>query len=64
LTAPRKYAQHVRVNLLERLWRWWKPAEYDEERRASQGEGHPLSAEERAEEREPDSLSDINRTAG
>jgi hypothetical protein len=38
------------VKLRERLRRWWKPGEYDDERRAGEGEGHPLSAEERSEE--------------
>jgi hypothetical protein len=38
------------VNVWERLRRRWKPGEYDEERRPRDGEGHPLSDEERREE--------------
>jgi hypothetical protein len=38
------------VNVWERLRRWWKPGEYDDERSAGEGEGHPLSADERREE--------------
>jgi hypothetical protein len=41
------------MNVLERLRRWWKPAEYDDEHPASEGEGHPLSASERDEEKAP-----------
>jgi len=37
------------VKLRERLRRWWKPGEYDDERRVPDDEGHPLSAEERHE---------------
>jgi hypothetical protein len=53
----------VPVNLLERLRRWWKPTEYEDERPPSDGEGHPLSEVEREEEAEPDSLNDISRTS-
>jgi hypothetical protein len=38
------------MKLWERLQRWWKPGEYDEERRPADGEGHPLTAEERRED--------------
>jgi hypothetical protein len=36
------------MTLWDRLRRWWKPGEYDEE--PTDGTGHPLTAEERREE--------------
>jgi hypothetical protein len=39
------------VKFSERLRRWWKPAKYGDEHPAGEGEGHPLSAEEREEEK-------------
>jgi len=58
-----QHVQNVPVNLLERLRRWWKPAEYDREHAPSDGEGHPLSPVEREEEAEPNSLDDVSRTS-
>jgi hypothetical protein len=37
--------------------RWWKPAEYDDERPADDNDGHPLSTQERDEEK-PVSFAD------
>jgi hypothetical protein len=37
------------VNLVEKFKRWWAPGEYDNELPPSEGEGHPLLEEERAE---------------
>jgi hypothetical protein len=45
------------VKVRERLRRWWKPGEYDDESRVPDDEGHPLSAEER-DERRPVSFQD------
>jgi hypothetical protein len=38
------------MSVRERLRRWWKPADYDEER-FGERDGHPLDARERDEER-------------
>jgi hypothetical protein len=42
------------MKLSDRIRRWWKPAEWrDEHPQVTEGgEGHPLSEEERAEDRE------------
>ena len=40
------------MNLIEKVKRWWAPAEYDGEGPPSEGDGHPLSLQERDEDRE------------
>jgi len=35
------------MKLGERLRRWWKPGEYDDERPVDDNDGHPLSEDER-----------------
>jgi hypothetical protein len=41
------------VKLSDRIRRWWKPAEWQDEHpvETEGGEGHPLTEEERAEDR-------------
>ena len=41
------------MKLSDRIKRWWKPAEWKDEHRVETegGEGHPLTDEERAEDR-------------
>ena len=41
------------MKLSERIERWWKPAEWKDEHpvETEGGEGHPLTEEERAEDR-------------
>ena len=38
------------MNLIEKIKRWWAPGKYDDERRASEGEGYAASGSEYAQE--------------
>jgi hypothetical protein len=47
------------MNLLEKLKRWWSPAEYDDERRPPEGEGYAVSREEYELDRELQTKADL-----